>query len=82
MTRRVAHTVGTPRFLLVQGIVIVVWMSVNSRWSPFPIFDPYPFQRLWRVLAFQGVVLLLFAVLNRRRLTRLRRRLLEHSGER
>jgi uncharacterized membrane protein len=80
ITKRVAHTVGTPRFLLVQGIAIVLWVSINTRRTPLPVFDPHPFQLLQVVLACQGVVCLLFVLLNRRRINRQRASLAEPPG--
>jgi uncharacterized membrane protein len=40
-SERVAHTIGTARFLIIQTILVLVWIALNVavvalRWDPYP----------------------------------------------
>lgn len=50
---RVAATVGSWRFILIQSALIAVWMGINLS-LPQQAWDPYPFILLNLVLSFQA----------------------------
>lgn len=49
---RVAKTVGSWRFIILQSGLIITWMSINL-FTPYK-FDPYPFILLNLALSFQA----------------------------
>ena len=63
MADRVAGAIGTWRFLIGQGVVIVAWVVVNALWLQNRSWDPYPFILLNLLFsvqaAYTGPVLLL-----------------------
>lgn len=63
MADRVAGAIGTWRFLIGQGIVIVAWIVTNAIWLSNRGWDPYPFILLNLMFtvqaAYTGPVLLL-----------------------
>jgi uncharacterized membrane protein len=63
MADRVAGAIGTWRFLIAQGVLIVGWVVVNAVWLLNKSWDPYPFILLNLLFSIQaaytGPVLLL-----------------------
>jgi len=39
---RIARFFGTPRYLIVQTVIVVVWIAINAAWVALR-FDKYPF---------------------------------------
>ncbi len=39
---RVARFFGTPRYLIVQTVIVIVWIAINAAWVALR-FDKYPF---------------------------------------
>jgi|SRR5438270_9604272 len=60
---RVAGAIGTWRFLIGQGLVIIAWIAVNAVWLTNRGWDPFPFILLNLMFSIQaaytGPVLLL-----------------------
>ena len=52
-TERFARFLGTGRYLVVQTVVIVVWIAVNTL-PDIPHFDPYTFTFLTLILSLQA----------------------------
>jgi len=50
---RVARFFGTPRYLVVQTVIVAVWIAVNGFWIAAQ-FDPYPFILLNLVFSTQA----------------------------
>ena len=50
---RVASTVGSWRFIIIQSVLLAIWMAVNAV-GFFEAWDPYPFILLNLVLSFQA----------------------------
>jgi uncharacterized membrane protein len=46
------------------------WIAVNSRFSPWPPFDPFPYNILTSVVSIEAVFLALFVLASQLRLTR------------
>ncbi len=63
MADKVAGAIGTWRFLIAQGVMIVGWVAVNAVWLLNKGWDPYPFILLNLMFSIQaaytGPVLLL-----------------------
>jgi uncharacterized membrane protein len=63
MADRVAGAIGTWRFLIGQGVVIVAWVVTNAIWLQNKSWDPFPFILLNLMFSIQaaytGPVLLL-----------------------
>jgi uncharacterized membrane protein len=52
-TERFARYLGTGRYLVVQTVVIIVWLAINSV-PGIPHFDPYTYTLLTLVLSLQA----------------------------
>jgi uncharacterized membrane protein len=52
-TERFARYLGTGRYLVVQTVVIIVWLAINSI-PAIPHFDPYTYTLLTLVLSLQA----------------------------
>jgi uncharacterized membrane protein len=52
-TERFARYLGTGRYLVVQTVVIIVWLVINSL-PAIPHFDPYTYTLLTLVLSLQA----------------------------
>ena len=50
---RVARFFGTPRYLIVQTVIVVVWIALNAAWVALR-FDKYPFILLNLVFSTQA----------------------------
>jgi uncharacterized membrane protein len=63
MADRVAGAIGTWRFLIGQGVIIVAWVVINAIWLANKSWDPFPFILLNLMFSIQaaytGPVLLL-----------------------
>ncbi len=42
MAERLARTFGTPRYLIIQTVIVIVWIAINGAWLALR-FDKYPF---------------------------------------
>ncbi len=62
---KISHTigwfVGTVRFVVFQIVLVVVWVGLNA--NSTTRFDPYPFNLLSAVLAFEAVLLTAFVLI-------------------
>jgi uncharacterized membrane protein len=39
---RLARTFGTPRYLIIQTVIVIIWIAINGAWVALR-FDKYPF---------------------------------------
>lgn len=53
LTERIARFLGTGRYLLIQSVVIVIWILLNTV-PGLPHFDPYAFLFLTLLLSLQA----------------------------
>jgi uncharacterized membrane protein len=53
MAERLARFFGTPRYLIVQTVIVIVWILVNAAWVALR-FDAYPFILLNLVFSTQA----------------------------
>ena len=42
MAERLARTFGTPRYLIIQTVIVIIWIAINGAWVALR-FDKYPF---------------------------------------
>ena len=61
MSHTIGWFVGTVRFVIFQIVLVVSWIALNAH--PTTRFDPYPFNLLSAVLAFEAVLLTAFVLI-------------------
>jgi uncharacterized membrane protein len=63
--------IGSPKFLLLHVILIVVWSTVNLNLIPFvKAFDPFPFGILALFVSSESVFLTIFVLISQNRMAR------------
>jgi uncharacterized membrane protein len=66
----VADCAGQISFLMVQIGAIAVWIWLNSGFSPWPGFDPYPFPLLCLLVTVEAMLLAVFVLIRQNRMMR------------
>jgi uncharacterized membrane protein len=66
----IARHAGRSWFIVLHAIWFVAWVIMNSHISPFPSFDPYPYQFLTFVVSLEAIFLSLFILMSQNRATR------------
>ena len=62
---------GTVAFLIFNGILFLVWISVNLGFLGAHAFDPFPFGILTLIVSAEGVFLAIFVLISQNRMSRL-----------
>jgi uncharacterized membrane protein len=61
---------GSDASILLHAAWFIGWLALNSRLSPFPRFDPFPYNVLTAVISIEAVFLALVVIASQNRLTR------------
>jgi uncharacterized membrane protein len=62
--------VGTPRFVVLQVVAFMVWVTVNSvKFPGIVAFDPFPFPLLSAITAFEAVLIAAFVLMKQNRIS-------------
>ena len=73
-TARIADSLtaiaGSDASILLHGVWFTGWLALNSRLSPFPRFDPFPYNVLTAVISMEAIFLALVVIASQNRLTR------------
>ena len=73
-TARIADTLtaiaGSDASIVLHGVCFIGWLALNSRLSPFPRFDPFPYNVLTAVISIEAIFLALVVIASQNRLTR------------
>lgn len=65
LANQATQFMGSFSFVLIQVVVIVFWISVNSRWAPESWkFDPFPYFLLSTIMAIQAILIAIFILMN------------------
>lgn len=70
ITDAIADFVGSIRFVAIHMTWFVLWVSINSRFSPLYHFDPYPFMLLGQIVSVEAVLLSTFVLMKQNRMSR------------
>jgi uncharacterized membrane protein len=60
---------ATELSLGLHGIWFAIWLFLNTRLSPWPPFDPFPFSLLTSIVSLEAIFLSLFVLASQNRLT-------------
>ncbi len=77
---RVAATVGSWRFIIIQSVLLVLWMTANMV-GAYEHWDPYPFILLNLVLSFQAAYTAPIIMMSQNRQSSIDRLAAEHDYE-
>lgn len=75
---RVAETVGSWRFIILQSVVLSIWIALNLA-AAINHWDPYPFILLNLVLSFQAAYAAPIIMMSQNRQSEIDRRRAEHD---
>src|SRR6266496_6694946 len=63
--------VGTMMFVLVHGVIFLLWVLINVGLIPgIPAFDPFPFMLLAMAVSLEGVLLTTFVLMKQNRMSK------------
>lgn len=63
---------GSNTFLIVNAIVFVVWVVINTNMvKSIPAFDPFPFSLLTTTVSLEAIILAIFVLISQNRTTKI-----------
>jgi uncharacterized membrane protein len=63
----VATRAGQMWFIALHAVWFAAWMGLNSKHSPVPPFDPYPYSLLTMIVSLEAIFLSLFILMSQNR---------------